>query len=192
MTWYLGITTTRHIRPFPKAEKIRGEFAVQEQLQALGIEAHAPKQIKFERRGKSKTFDPVTRVLVPGYIIADIPDRLYTQAMRVDGIAPTTKVICKREVEDKDRGVLKFIAEAENKLAEAQSIIDRRDRAAMVKFRVGERLRTLSEAFSEMALEFTRMVEKAGQDYPMVGVKTEMFGREVELLIDPMDVRSAG
>ncbi|KIC11406.1 hypothetical protein RA19_08740 [Leisingera sp. ANG-M1] len=86
MTWYLGITTTqkgtlpRNLHfvvetgegPEIVSQK-QGEFTVERQPRALGVEAFAPRKIEFKRQGKKRCAEPVTSAYLPGYIFADIP-----------------------------------------------------------------------------------------------------------------------
>jgi len=202
MTWYLGITTTRKIAPFPGAEKERGEFAVVRQLQAMGIEAHAPVRITFLRKGKRRYAEPETEVLLPNYVFADIPDDLYHAAIRARGLAPTLMAISRADMtgvrKDKDqnevqtgKGLSEFITRANAKAEEARRIIDRNDRAAMCQFDPGDMLEILSGPFMNQVVRFTRMVSAAHEMHPMVGFEGELFGRAVPGVIDPLDVRKA-
>lgn len=206
MTWYLGITTTKKIPPFPGAEKERGELAVVRQLTALGIEAHAPVRIDFVRKGKRRYAEPETEMLLPNYVFADIADHQFFDAVQARGLSPSLMAISRGDI----HGVLRFIRDAEEKKAEAEAIIAELDRAraieeakerraaeakaraAMCQFEPGEALMVLSGPFKEQVVRFTRMVNQAHERHPMVGFEREMFGATVSGMIDPLDVRKAG
>ena len=187
-TWYLGLTTTRIIAPYPGSDKVRGEFAVERQLRDMGIEAHAPKRIDFLRRGKNRYAEPVTSPYLRGYIFAKIPADMFIKAIGCRGINQTLMAIPPQEVR---RHVLPFIDRASAEEAEAQRIIDRNDRVAVSEFKAGEAIEILSGPFYDRACKFVRMVHSAHSDYPMIEADMDLFGREVKVQIDPLDVRSA-
>lgn len=188
MTWYLGLTASRLIAPYPGQDKIRGEFAVQRQLADLGVEAHAPKRIDFLRQGKQRYAEPVESPYLRGYIFARIPAHLYFDAVKVKGLAPTLMMVSTQEVE---RSVLPFIRRAEGEAAEAQRIIDSRDRAAMCQFRAGDAIEALSGPFAERTIKFRRMVQATHDPHPYIEGECELFGQMVKVKLDPLDVRAA-
>lgn len=188
MTWYLGITTTRHIAPHPGAEKERGEFAVERQLHHLGIEAHAPRKIEFKRVGKKRRPDPITSPYLPGYIFAQIPAELYATAIQCNGLRPTMLTIPEQEVR---RHVLRFIDRVAQENAEAERIIANNDRAAMCQFDAGQALEVLAGPFQERAVRFLRMVQSAHDMHPMIEAEADLFGRAVKVKVDPLDVKGA-
>lgn len=187
--WYLGITTTRLIAPFPGAEKIRGEWAVKAQLEALGIEAHAPEKITFRRSGKKRRPEPVHEVALPGYIFADIPAEKYFRAIECTGLSRTLMAVHPAEVR---AHVQPFIAEAARKAAEAHEIIERNDRTRMAEYSPGDALSITTGPFAGQIVQFRRMVESAGATFPEIEAEAELFGRATRVKIDPLDVRKAG
>jgi transcriptional antiterminator NusG len=188
MTWYLGRTTTRLIAPEPGAEKERGEFAVERQLRALGIEAHAPRRIEFKRVGKKRHAEPITSAYLPGYIFAEIPASMFTRAIQCRGLSASLMAVPAQEV---CRHVQPFIAKVKSENADAERIIESRDRAAMCQFQPGEALDVLAGPFAERLVKFTRMVEAAHDSFPMIEAQIEILGRLTRVKIDPLDVRAA-
>lgn len=188
MTWYLGRTTTRLIAPTPGAEKERGEFAVERQLRALGLDAHAPRKIEFKRVGKKRLAEPITSAYLPGYIFAEIPASMFTRAIQCRGISTTLMAVTSQEVR---RHVQPFLAQVDNENAEAQRIIDSRDRAAMCQFEPGQALEILAGPFMDRIVQFTRMIEAAHDRHPMVEASVQMFGRASKVKLDPLDVKGA-
>lgn len=186
MTWYLGITTTRLIAPTPGAEKERGEFAVERQLRALGLQAHAPRKIEFKRQGKKRHAEPVTSAYLPGYIFAEIPVEKYARAIQSRGLNPSLMLVTPCEVRRHIRPFLEKVAE-EN--AEAQRIIESRDRAAMCQFEPGAALEVLAGPFENRRLSFTRMIQAAHDLHPMIEGQLQMLGRSVRVQVDPLDVK---
>jgi len=188
MTWYLGITTTRLIAPYPGAEKERGEFAVERQLRALGLQAHAPRKIEFKRVGKKRQPDPVTSPYLPGYIFAEIPAAKFAAAIQCNGLRPTMMAIPPQEVR---RHVLSFIDRVAAENMEAERIVASRDRAAMCQYKTGQSLEILAGPFQERAVRFLRMVKASHDMHPMIEVEAELFGQGVRMKVDPLDVKGA-
>lgn len=186
MNWYLGRTTTRHIAPEPGAEKERGEFAVERQLRALGIEAHAPRKIEFKRVGKKRHAEPITSAYLPGYIFAEIPADMFTRAIQCRGISATLLPVTPQEVR---RHVQPFLAKVDDENAEANHIIESRDRAAMCQFEPGQASEILAGPFMDRIVQFTRMIEAAHDLHPMIEASVQMFGQKSKVRIDPLDVK---
>ena len=186
--YYLGITTTKKIAPFPGAEKERGEFAVQRQLEALGITSHVPVRIDFLRRGKRRYAEPVTEVLLPNYIFADIPAEKYFHAVECRGLVPSMMAISQQSM----RAVQAFIDKSAAKEREARRIIEANDRAAMCQFEPGDLLEILDGPFMGEVRAFSRMINDDNDPHPYVGVDVPMFGKTATLKFDPLAVRKAG
>lgn len=187
MTWYLGITTTRLIAPRFGAEKVRGEFAVEQQLRDMGIDAHAPRKTEFLRRGKKRHAEAVTSAYLPGYIFANIPaDRYFEVIREVRGLSRTLMAIPAGE----EMGVKRFIGRAAAEQAEAERIVARQDKAAMREFKAGDALSIISGPFADQVVSFKRMVTNA-EGWDEVEVEAELFGQTVRMTADPLDVRRA-
>ncbi len=99
MTWYLGITSSKQIRPFPGSEKCRSEFAEQKQLEEMGGECHVTYASTFKRGGKCRHAEPVTEVLTPNYIFADVPADLYARATTAAGLCRKVMAVPRQESE---------------------------------------------------------------------------------------------
>lgn len=201
MTWYLGITTTKkvtlpshlHFEVDAGEEKEtvtqeRGEFAVERQLRALGLQAFAPRKIEFKRQGKKRHAEPVTSAYLPGYIFAEIPAALYAQAIQCRGLNSSLMVVAPKEVE---KHVQPFLSQVEEENSEAQRIIDSRDRAAMCQFEPGAPLEVLAGPLVDRMVSFTSMVQAAHDMHPMIEARVQMFGHSVKVKIDPLDVKGA-
>ena len=188
MTWYLGITTSKHIAPEPGAEKERGEFAVERQLRSMGLQAFAPRKIEFKRQGKKRHAEPVTSAYLPGYIFAEIPAAMFAQAIQCRGLSSSLMPVCKAEVE---KHVQPFLSKVAEENAEAQRIIDSRDRAAMCQFEPGAALEVLAGPFADRVVSFTGMVQAAHDMHPMIEAQMEIMGRLTRVKVDPLDVRAA-
>lgn len=189
MGYYLGLTTTRKVAPFPGQDKVRGELAVKERLASIGIEAFAPVRIDFIRQGKRRRPDPIESILLPGYVFADIPTHLHYRAHEVEGLSRTLMAVTDREVE---QTVKPFLARAEAKLHEAHRIIEANDRAAMCEYSPGDTLEILAGPFTDRAVKFRRMVHDAHELHPMIEGEMDIFGGVQSVKIDPLDVRRYG
>lgn len=187
MTWYLGITTTRLIAPYPGGESMRGEFAVEWQLLDMGLDAYAPRKIDFLRRGKKRHAEAVTSPYLPGYVFANIPaDRYFDVLREVRGLSRTLMAIPRAE----ERSIRAFIVRAEAEQVEAERITRRQDRAAMQAFSAGDALAIISGPFMDQAVTFKRMVTNAA-GWAEIEAEAELFGQAVKLTVDPLDVRRA-
>ncbi|MEW2911427.1 hypothetical protein [Leisingera sp. JC11] len=199
MTWYLGITTTkkvtlpRHLHfevdAGEKRETVtqeRGEFAVERQLRALGLQAFAPRKIEFKRQGKKRHAEPVTSAYLPGYIFVEIPAEIYAAAIQCRGLNPSLMMVSGQEVR---KHVQPFLAKVVEENAEAQRIIESRDKAAMCQFEPGTALEVLAGPFADRMVSFTRMVRAAHDLHPMIEARAQMFGPSVKVKIDPLDVK---
>lgn len=198
MTLYLGRTTTKNVN-LPRhlhfdeqvnGEEVtitqeRGEFAVERQLLGLGLWAKAPRLIRFVRKGKKRHPEPDENPYLPGYIFAEIPAAEFARAIQCRGLSPTLMAITAAEA----RAVMRFLDRVDAENAEAQRIIDSRDRAAMCQHKPGDALEVLAGPFRDRMVQFTRMVQAAHDLHPMVEFEAEMFGQKVKGRIDPLDVR---
>lgn len=188
MGWYLGITTTRMIRPWPGADKTRGEWAVQQQLERLGIEAHAPEKITFRRSGKNRLAEPRHDVCLPGYVFMAVPDRRYFRLVEVDGLGMVMPIHGWEVMHH----VKPFIKEAEEKAAEARDIIARNDRVRMAEYSPGAALVVCSGPLEGQEVKFRRVVEGASAPHPEIEAEMEIFGAVTRVKLDPLDVKKAG
>ena len=198
MTWYLGRATSKLVK-LPRelhfedeaGEVItqeRGEFAVERQLKALGIEAHTPRRIEFKRLGKKREAEPITSPYLPGYFFAEIPAALYAEALAVKGIGSTLMTICAAEVKIYVRP---FLSKVREENAVAQHIIEANDKAAMCQFKAGDALEILEGPFKDRIVRFERMVQAAHDLHPMIEASVEVLGREAKMRFDPLKARGA-
>ena len=186
MTWYLGMTTSAKIRPEPGAKKIRGEFAVEQQLQRMGVRTLLPRRIDFIRRGKQRYAEPVESPALRGYIFAEIPEPLFIRAVNANGLVPTLMTVSQREML---QDVMPFAESCLDAEREARRIIERNDATAMINYQKGQRVNVIAGPFMDRIVKFTRMVER-GQ-FPELECEMEMLGQSVTVRIDPLDVRAA-
>lgn len=211
MNWYLLIATSKRIQPWPGAEKERGEFAVERQLAALGIEARAPREITFKRQGKRRHADAIVEALCPNYVFANIPDALFFQAMQCRGLSPTVMRLSAGDItgvrkmqdgttKDTGTGLLSFLDAAAKKQAEAERLIReleeaktkaeaREARMKMVSFEKGDLLEVLNGPLAGRMARFKQMVQAAQDEQPALVVEIEGFGGWVPGKLDPLDVR---
>jgi len=177
-------TTTGKVAPFPGAKQIRGEFAVEDQLHALGIDAWTPRKITFVRRGKKRHPEPITDPYLPGYVFADIPAELFHRALEARGAFATTMSLSRA---DKD-SIARFRRRVDEENAEAERIIARNDRAAMCQWTPGQALEILSGPFADKIVKFARL-SLAGE--PHIEFEAELFGQVIKGKVDVLDVKAA-
>lgn len=177
-------TTTGHVAPTPGAAKIPGCFAVEQQLQAMGLTAWTPRKIVFERSGKDRYPKPVTKPYLPGYVFADVPPQAFHAALQARGAFPTTMTLSRGDL----AAVRAFQRRVDAENAEAERIIASRDRAAMCQFAPGQALEVLAGPFADRLVTFSRLVLAS---VPHIEFETELFGQVVKGKVDVLDVRAA-
>lgn len=179
-------TTTGHVR-LQGGEKLRGEFAVERQLQDMGLTAWTPRKITFMRRGKKRHPEPVIEPYLPGYVFAEIPARAFHEALQARGAFSTTLHLSQGSF----AAVRAFQSRVEAENAEANRIIAANDRAAMVQFNPGDALEILAGPFAERLVKFRRMVMAGNPAVPQVEWETDMLGQMVRGTVDVLDVKRA-
>ena len=179
-------TTTGHVRLLG-GEKLRGEFAVERQLQDMGLTAWTPRKITFMRRGKKRHPEPVIEPYLPGYVFADIPAQAFHEALQARGAFSTTLHLSQGSF----AAVRAFQSRVEAENAEANRIIAANDRAAMVQFNPGDALEILAGPFAERLVKFRRMVMAGNPAVPQVEWETDMLGQMVRGTVDVLDVKAA-
>lgn len=189
MNWYLGITTSKMISPFPGHEKIRGEAAVEKQLRAMGLDCFVPTQIVFKRQGKNRYAEPWVDYLCPNYIFANVPADRYAEALGAKGLARCLMRIPNREAEMHLRP---FRARLDDDNAKAMKIIDEGDKRAMCEFKPGDVLEIISGPFADQCVEFCRNVREVGAPFDLVEAEVEVFGQKARVRVDPLDVKRVG
>lgn len=180
-------TTTGYVAPSPGAAKVRGEFAVEQQLQDMGIEAWTPRKITFARRGKKRHPEPVIEPYLPGYVFADIPEHAFHIALQARGAFSTTLHLS----EGSFASVRAFRRRVDAENAEANRIIAANDRAAMVQFKPGDALEILAGPLAERLVKFRRIVMAGNPSVPQVEWESDMLGQMVRGTVDVLDVRRA-
>jgi hypothetical protein len=83
---------------------------------------------------------------------------------------------------------MRFIDRVEADYAARMAQIQSGERVS--QYNPGDLLEILGGAFVERLAEFSRIAE-GSNGFPIVWAKTQMFGREVEIPIDPLNVRLA-
>lgn len=179
-------TTTGHVA-LQGGEKLRGEFAVEQQLQDMGLTAWTPRRITFIRRGKKRHPEPVIEPYLPGYVFADIPSEAFHEALQARGAFSTTLHLSAGSFAT----VRAFQRRVEVENAEANRIIAANDRAAMVQFSPGDALEILAGPFAERLVKFRRIVMAGNPCVPQVEWESDMLGQMVRGTVDVLDVRRA-
>ena len=203
-TWYAVRTQTRLIRPatdirdederrdennrFIQVPRIRGELAVERDLQAMGIEAVCPIQIEFKRKAKDRRPEPYETPYLPGYIFAAIPAYLFRDAMQVKGIGSDLMMVHSKA----ERALHSFLRKVETERLEAQCIHAEGDLAAIHGFKAGQAIELLGDAFLGQLATFKGIVKSSGDQFAKVQFSMPMFGGDVSGECRLEDVRKAG
>lgn len=175
-------------------QRIKGEWAVEEAMSALGCSIHDTRTVEFLRKGKQRYATPEYRQALPGYVFASIPDELFGAAVHVKGAWGSALPIIQVQKKDKltdtpyDQA-MRFFAMLKEKRDEAERIKTRADLVA--EFDPGEPLEILRGPFSEQLVTFQKMVHSAHDLFPKLRVEMEIMGRKTTVDVDPLDVKSA-
>lgn len=186
MTLYAICTTTRKIRICGEADRIRGEFAVERQLRAMGIEADAAMKITLKRQGKRRTADAIEEPLLAGYVFADIPPELYVSAMHCRGAWGQAMAVPKGAETAQVRKFLSAASEARTEAARAIA-----NGKASVAYDQGDLLEILTGPFRDQLARFRGVVQRAHDAHPKLRLEMQVFGQSVPVEVDPLDVKKA-
>jgi transcriptional antiterminator NusG len=182
-------TTTALVRA--NGERIKGEWAVEVQMQEIGCKIYDSRTVEFIRKGKDRFARPEYRPALPGYVFADIPYDLFGRAVHVKGAWGSALPIYQVEKRNKLKetphdAAMRFFASLEEKRVEAERIKSRADLVA--EFDPGEPLNIISGPFAELLADFRRMVKTAHDRFPMIEAQMEIMGQKTTVKIDPLDV----
>ena len=165
------------------AAYVRREFDAQEECEALGITCYLPRKVELIRQGKRRRPDAVIRPYLPGYLFIET-DAEGWHMLKATKHVRTLMGIGANEA----KRVMVFVDKVEAEYTARMAQIDAGERVS--EYQVDDLLMVLDGGFREKLLKFSRMVENA-QGWPVVLAKTEMFGREVEVPLDPLNVKKA-
>ncbi|KZY05259.1 hypothetical protein A3721_15115 [Sulfitobacter sp. HI0023] len=178
------------IRP-PGGDRMKGEWAVEQQIKAMGCTVHDSRTVAFIRKGKDRYARPEYRPSLPGYVFAEIPDEAFGRAVHVQGAWGSALPIY--QVENRNKlettpyeAAMEFFAVLAEKREEAERIKRRADLVA--GFDPGDPLEIISGPFKDLLVRFQRMVKTAHDMHPMIEGEMTLFGRQSPVRIDPLDV----
>ena len=191
MSKLYAIPTTTALVRLRGGDRIKGEWAVEAQMQELGCRVYDSRTVDFVRKGKDRYARPEFRPALPGYVFADISDNLFSRAVHVEGAWGSALPIYQVEKRDKlketphDAAMRFFEALAEKRL-EAERIKSRSDLVS--QFDPGEPLKIIAGPFADMLVTFQRMIKSAHEMHPMIEGEMSLFGRQSPVRVDPLDV----
>lgn len=183
-------TTTAPVRPMG-GDRIKGEWAVEQQLREIGCTVHDSRTVEFVRKGKDRFARPEYKPALPGYVFADVPDDLFGRAVHVKGAwgsaLPIYNVEKRKHLkETPHEAAMRFFASLEEKRAEAERIKTRSELVA--QFDPGEPLAIIAGPFADLLADFRRMVKTAHDTFPMIESDMHIMGRKTTVRLDPLDV----
>lgn len=186
MTLYVIPTQSRLIRLPGEEKRIRGEFAVQHQLHAMGLTADAAVKITLKRQGKRRRPDPIEEPTLPGYVFADIPAEMFASAVRVQGSYGQAMAVPMGEV----TGVRAFLRRVAVEREKVQRQIANGEVATT--FDPGDVLEILSGPFKEQLAKFQGVIQRAYDSHPKLKLSMDLMGQQVPVEVDPLDVKKVG
>lgn len=193
MKLYAIPTTTALIRPIG-GDRMKGEWAVEQQMTELGCKVHDTRSVEFKRKGKDRFATPEYQQALSGYVFSEIPDEIFGAAVHVKGAwgsaLPIIKVTKRNHLAESPYDIaMRFFDMLKAKRAEAERIKERADLVA--EFDPGDPLEILKGPFCEQLVTFQKMVHHAHEMFPKLRVEMELMGRKTTVDVDPLDVRKA-
>ncbi len=161
----------------------RREFDAQEEAETLGLTCYVPRRVDLIRQGKRRRPDAVIRPYLPGYVFIETDAHGWHMLKGSKHLRSWIGI-----GEGNARQVMAFINRVEGDFAQRMRQIEAGERVS--EYAENDLLEILDGGFKEKLLKFSRVVERAN-GFPLIVAKTEMFGREVEIPLDPLNVRRA-
>jgi transcription antitermination factor NusG len=160
------------------------EQNVQEQLEALGLEAIAPRRVDLIRQGKRRYPDPVTSAYLPGYVFAWFGDGDWHVIRHIKEVRTMMAVSPQSE-----RLVRAFIDRVEADYAQRMAQIEAGERVS--EYSPGDLLTIMTGQFAGQLATFARILQTAHDVFPEIEAEMDMMGQTVKLRLDPISVRRA-
>lgn len=173
MTYWLG-----HI----KAGK---EFEVEQEIKDLGITAWVPRRVEIKRVGKKRKPIISERPYLPNAIFMDLTPHQWHQVHSIKFLASTMRQLNRRDEQD----VQAFRQAVADEQAEARRALA--NQKAVAEFTPGQAIRVLTGPFSDMVVEFRKVVQAAHDLHPHYEAEMEIMGRKSTIRLDPLDVKAA-
>jgi transcriptional antiterminator NusG len=178
------------------------EFAVQEQCEALGLRAIAPRRVDMKRLPKRRRPEAVESAALPNYVFVwanaegwhRLRDCKHVRTIMgvskqeergfPGGVAPDGTEIPAR------LGLADFLADVQREYESRLAQIEAGQRVA--EYEPGDVLEVMAGQFAGRLARFRRMIEGAN-DLPMIEavLDLQLLGREVQMVIDPINARRA-
>jgi len=169
------------------------EFDVRDELHADGYAATVPRKVITTSRGKDRKAKLEDVPLLPNYVFLNLTVPRYHELIRTARqykyLAGTFQFVPMRLEANLER----WAAGIER---EAQREVERYKRGEELSlYQNGEHLHVCSGPFAEWLenqhVTFVRMVQEAHDTFPRAKVAVDLFGRVVEMNVDPLHVRRA-
>ena len=171
--WYVGYARKGH------------EFEVEEAIAALEIEVWVPRKMEFIRMGKDRKVKPTVSPYMGNYVFMDLTPDDYYRIKPVKFLASTLYAVPGKSIRYLD----KFRAEVQADYDRQQAIRDSGE--ALEQYKAGQTLRIISGPFMDQLVRFKRTVEASYEVFPKIEAAYDMMGREVEIVVDPLNVKAA-
>jgi transcription antitermination factor NusG len=164
--------------------RTRGEFAAQEALQAIGIDARVARQVEAYRPPTKRTAVPVTRPYLSRVVFIHVTDDEWHQAVALKEVPGSLMAINDKSAE---RFLLPFLARVEADYQERMAAIEAGQRVE--EYAPGDLLEILAGPLAGTIATFRQVMHRAHETHPLIQAEGEMFGGKVALELDPVQVR---
>ena len=171
--WYVGYARKGH------------EFEVEEAIAALGIEVWVPRKMDFQRLGKKREVQSSVKPYMHNYVFMDLSPDDYHRIGEVKYLSASLLAIPGKSL----RYLTSFRSEVQDEYDRKQAIWE--SGKAVDQYWAGQALRIISGPFMDQLVRFKRTVEAAHDMYPKIEAAYDMMGREVEIVVDPLNVKAA-
>lgn len=177
------------------------EQNVQEQIEALGLEAIAPRRVDLIRQGKRRYPDPVTSAYLPGYVFAWFGDgdwhviRHIKEVRTMMGVSPQSERLVRAFIDRVEADYAQRMAQIEAANAIPNQRPNRKKRKAALalvsEYNPGDLLTIMTGQFAGQLAAFARILQTAHDVFPEIEAEMDMMGQTVKLRLDPISVRRA-
>jgi transcription antitermination factor NusG len=162
------------------------EFAVQADIEALGMSAWVARQINAKRVPTSRVAVAVIAPYLPNYVFIECSDDQWHRLREVKHLASTLAPIAPRVAREY---LDPFRAQIDAAFAERQEAISAG--AAVAEYNPGDLLQIMAGPLAGHLATFRKLAETDHDLFPRIRADVELFGRTTTIDIDPINARRA-
>lgn len=169
------------------------EFDTRDELKADGYAATVPRKVITTSRGKDRKAKLEDVPLLPNYVFFDCTVDQYHRLIRTAGqykyLASTFQIVPARLEANMNRWAAGIEREAQREVQRYKNGEE------LSLYQNGEELHVVNGPFAEWLsgqhVTFVSMVQSAHDIFPRAKVAVDLFGRVVEMNVDPLHIRRA-